>query len=88
MKKIRARFTIVIYSLLILLTACEKDTFKVKGVINNITGMAVSSADVALYIEGTSDIKYSANTDTEGKYLLSGIEEGYYDIRVTSDGYI
>jgi hypothetical protein len=72
---------------LLIFTACEKDHFKVEGKITNIADIAVKSASVILYTQGTDNVLYSTACDSDGMYSIE-VLEGYYDIRVNAEGYL
>jgi hypothetical protein len=80
-------FLFIIFSIPILVISCEKDTYIINGEVKNVSDVDVASASVYLYTEGTTDVKYSATTDTEGQFLFNNVEEGYYDISILADGY-
>jgi hypothetical protein len=88
MEKVLGHIRMFVIVVTVLLSACEKDTYKITGSLVNITGVSISGATVNLYTEGTTDIRYSTTSDTDGEYVLSAVEEGYYDLAAIADGYI
>jgi hypothetical protein len=90
MYKMRNAFYLSILAplLIMMFSACEKDTFKVEGTLSNITGRTIRDVGVQICNEGTSDVLYSTISDNNGKFSIANVEQGYYDILLTADGYI
>lgn len=56
-----------------------------KGRIRANSGTGISNATVTV-TKGTADIK-TAKSKSDGSFQVSGIEPGYYNLRVEADGY-
>jgi hypothetical protein len=67
---------------LVLLAGCKEDTGTLTGLVIDDYGAPVAGATVVL--DGTD---YTATTDTDGRYAITGIEPGAYTVTGTAAGY-
>lgn len=70
---------------LMILASVQAQSTGLKGRIRANSGSGISNATVTL-TKGTADIK-SARSLTDGRFEISGVEPGYYNLRVEADGY-
>jgi hypothetical protein len=70
------------------LPAAETPTGTIKGSVRDSTGnQAVLNATVLAYHLSSASIYRSAPTNEKGKYEITGLQHGYYDVAVeTADG--
>lgn len=93
MKKQISLSLLLLLSFGILMISCNKDdkdepaasdAVNISGQILNVTDIGVRGA-VVTFMSGTQD--FSATTDDDGNYTISGINEGSYSVSVTAAGY-
>src|SRR5690606_11457516 len=60
----------------------------VSGKVSGADNSPVSTASVALLKAGGNELAKSAITDEAGAFLLEGISDGTYVLKVTSLGYV
>ena len=59
----------------------------ITGYVKDEDGNPISGATIKLYKAGTSTVLKTTTTNTNGEYVLSGIEAGTYDIEASKSGY-
>lgn len=74
---------IALIASLVTLFSCKEESFKLSGVVKNVTENNVSNATISL----TGSKTYTAITDQFGKYSFPDVEEGTYDLNITKLGY-
>ena len=93
MKKLVLLTASMLLFIMLSFTSCEKDKEEtpaegagvdISGQILNVTDIGVKGATVT-FSSATRD--YTATTDTEGNYTLSGLSEGSYSVTVGAIGY-
>jgi len=57
-------------------------------VVNAVTGRPVENADVTLRESDSNIVSMDATTDTDGRFVFSGLADGQYSIRASHRGYI
>ncbi len=73
-------------------TSCEDkesavSTYDVSGVIINVSNIPVVSASIQLIKDDETTASYSATSNGDGEYTISGVEEGTYTLRINATGY-
>ena len=92
MKKIAIIFSAILLSIAIIgLYACVKkdvtSQYKTAGKVINTTWRPVANAEVKLIKEGESNAKYTTTTNSHGEYDFGKVDNGSYDLVITSSGY-
>jgi hypothetical protein len=83
----------LLFSLVLVFWACKEDdavipTYSITGELINANNRAVKNATVELIDLSNNTTLVSGRTDNEGKYTLSGINGGTYQIRLQATGYL
>ena len=73
------------------LYACAKKDataqYKTAGKVINTTWQPVANAEVKLVKSGESSAKYTTTTNAKGEYNFNNVDDGSYDMVITSPGY-
>lgn len=80
----------LVLSLVILLAACKEEEtpqYEISGSLDNTTELPVAQALVSLN-DATGQTIASTSTDEEGRYVLSGVAPGSYDLVISAAGYL
>jgi len=90
--KIKSIFrTILGLSLMALsLISCNEDDMpgvSITGIVKNTTDIGLRQANVSLWVPGESTASFSTTTGEEGKYTLSSVPGGEYELHIQATGY-
>jgi hypothetical protein len=61
-------------------------TGRIAGILRNVQGAVIASAEVVIENPGTAD-KHSLVTDTSGSYSFLQLSPGYYDVNIRARGF-
>src|ERR1044072_5970607 len=64
----------------------DEDPIIVRGHVNNVSGSPISGALVRLKKNGV--VQYSATTNSQGDYLMSGVQSSTYLMLIGATGYV
>ena len=89
LQRTRVELEVVLLTLLLALSAtCRAaDTTSVSGVVKDTHGVPQMGALVQLLADG-SDVIGRSFTDLHGRYLISGVRSGRYQVRATANLYV
>lgn len=84
----KAKYVLYFFSILFLFACGDDETVVFQGKISNQGNYKLTNATLLFYRDTTATLTFKGYADTLGTFKFSGINEGYYYIKVTATGYV